>query len=235
MKKLPAQPVNGLLDGIAVLQYLSIQEEPAGCRQIARDLGLCHVRVNRLLKTFEYLSFAHQNSKGKYSAGSGIHVLSAQFLGKSGLLKKAAFKLEGLIEENLTVALGMLWRDNVSYLYHHSPGMTLLDSITHITSYPATKSSVGMLLMAEQEDDYIAELYENKPIPGFENIGQLLQKISSIRDNGHFENQTEEVTSLAVKVGAPAYAAVAISGRFDAEMTPIYLQRLQEAAAFIDS
>jgi len=224
-----------LLDGIAVLQYLSIQESPAGCRQIARDLGMCNVRVNRLLKTFEYLSFAYRTSKGKYSAGSGIHVLSAQFLGKSGLLKKAAFKLENMIEEGLTVALGMLWRDNVSYLYHHSPGMTLLDSITNITSFPATRSSVGMLLMSEQEDDYIAELYKEKTIPGFENVETLLKKLSALREQDHFEGKTGEVTSLAVKVSSPAYAAVAISGRFAEGRKQLYLGRLREAADFIDN
>ena len=65
-----------------------------GSRELARILGLEPTRVNRLLKTLEHIGLLSQTEKRKYRPGPGIHILAAQSLYSSGLLKAAIENLE---------------------------------------------------------------------------------------------------------------------------------------------
>src|SRR5690348_18426155 len=78
--KLNSQPNQSLIDGIATLQALATSSEPAGCRELARRLGIDATKVNRLLKTLAYLGIARQTADRKYAPGPGMHVLAAQSL-----------------------------------------------------------------------------------------------------------------------------------------------------------
>ena len=120
---LPAQPNRSLIDGLACLQALAGTSGAVGCRELGRRLGLETTRVNRLLKTLAALGLAAQGQDRKYRPGPGIHVLAAQALFGSGLLRRAIDPLEDLHRFGLTVALGVLWRDHVAYLYHAEAGM----------------------------------------------------------------------------------------------------------------
>jgi hypothetical protein len=121
--KLNAQPNKSLIDGIATLQALATSPDPVGSRELARRLNIDSVKVNRLLKTLAYLGIARQTADRKYTAGPGMHVLAAQSLFASGLIRNALPVLEGLRRFGHTVALGVLWQDNVSYLFHAPPGI----------------------------------------------------------------------------------------------------------------
>ena len=55
MNQLPAQKVDGLIDGMRLLEELAAHKEPVAGLVLARKLGMSPVRVNRLLKTFAYL------------------------------------------------------------------------------------------------------------------------------------------------------------------------------------
>src|SRR5258706_11898625 len=112
---LPAQPNQSLIDGLTVLQALAVSTEPVGGRALARELGLEATRVNRLLKTLAYLGMARQTPKRKYLPGPAMHVLSAQSLFGSGLIRRALPVLENLQQSGHVVALGVLWRGPVCY------------------------------------------------------------------------------------------------------------------------
>ena len=86
---LNAQPNQSLIDGIATLQALAMSPEPIGSRELARQLGIDSTKVNRLLKTLAYLGIARQTANRKYTAGPGMHVLAAQSLFASGLIRRA--------------------------------------------------------------------------------------------------------------------------------------------------
>ncbi|MGN0869976.1 MAG: helix-turn-helix domain-containing protein, partial [Victivallales bacterium] len=58
MNELPAQKVDGLIDGMALLEELATHKEPVAGLELAKKLGMSPVRVNRLLKTFAYLGYA---------------------------------------------------------------------------------------------------------------------------------------------------------------------------------
>jgi len=151
--KLNAQPNQSLIDGIATLQALATSPEPVGCRELARRLDADPTKINRLLKTLAYLGIARQTANRKYTAGPGMHVLAAQSLFASGLIRRALPVLEGLRRFGHTVALGVLWGDSVSYLFHAPPGIEASRGLGRIGLLPATTSGIGIVLLSELDDD----------------------------------------------------------------------------------
>lgn len=149
-----SQPSQSLIDGITTLQALASSLEPIGCRELARMLELDVTRVNRLLRTLAFLGIARQTANREYTAGPGMHVLAAQSLFASGLVRRALPGLEALRRFGHTVAMGVLWRDSVSYMFHAPPGIKASGGLGRIGLLPATTSSIGMALLAEFDDDW---------------------------------------------------------------------------------
>ena len=160
--KLNAQPNKSLIDGITTLQALATSPDPVGCRELARRLDIDPVKVNRLLKTLAYLGIARQTADRKYTAGPGMHVLAAQSLFASGLIRHALPVLENLRRFGHTVALGVLWQDNVSYLFHAPPGIEASRGLGRIGLLPATTSGIGIVLLSEYDDADVRELYKDR-------------------------------------------------------------------------
>jgi len=208
----PAQPNQGLMDGLAVLQALATHREPVAGKELALQLDLEPTRVNRLLKTLAYLGIAYRTTNRKYTSGPGMHVLAAQSLFASGLIQRALSPLEELSRLRKLIAMGVLWRDRVSYLYFWHAGMTTAEALGRSALHPATKSSIGMALLAEKPDDELRALYRGKEIPGFKGIRSLLEHVRATREQGYALVPTGEGTTLGMKFGRPAYAAIAISG-----------------------
>ncbi|WAJ72124.1 IclR family transcriptional regulator [Catenovulum adriaticum] len=225
-----------LIDGIATLQELALSKDPVGCRELARKLDMEPTRVNRLLQTLDHIGIARKTSKRKYTSGSGMHVLSAQALFASGLINKIIEPLESLRKYNLIIALGMLWRDHVSYLYHAAPGMESVNALGRLGLYPASKGGVGMVLLAEQPDHYIEKTYQHKHIEGFgEDFSAFMASIKQIRQQGYsyIQTQTDKHT-LAVAVGEPAFCAIALSGWIPENSVAELVQPLKQVAQQIN-
>jgi DNA-binding IclR family transcriptional regulator len=214
--KLNAQPNKSLIDGITTLQALATSPYPVGCRELARRLDIDPVKVNRLLKTLAYLGIARQTADRKYTAGPGMHVLAAQSLFASGLIRHALPVLENLRRFGHTVALGVLWQDNVSYLFHAPPGIEASRGLGRIGLLPATTSGIGIVLLSEYEDDDVRELYTDRELPMFpEGIEQLLAKLAEVRQLGYARVHVADARDhhvVAVSTGDPAHAGVALSG-----------------------
>ncbi len=157
-------------------------------------------------------------------AGAGIHVLAAQSLFAAGLIRQALPVLETLHTHGLIVALGVLWRDQVSYLYHATPGMTAAEALGRSGLFPASKSSIGMILLAQLPD---RELRQRVP--------ELLPSLRAARKAGFARTEPNPGTeSLAVAIGAPAFAAVALSGKITERQIPKLVALLGDAAAEIE-
>ena len=92
---LPSQPILGLIDGMEVLQLLASEGRAMSGVEISKELNIEKTKVNRILKTLAFLGFTTASNNRKYALGSAIHVLSAQLLHGSGLVKNA---LKYLIE-----------------------------------------------------------------------------------------------------------------------------------------
>jgi len=231
--KAGAQPNQSLIDGITVLQALAISTDPVGCRELARRVGLEITRVNRLLKTLTYLGIARQTPDRKYRAGAGMTVLAAQSLFASGLLRRALPALEGLRQFGHTVAMGVLWRDNVSYLFHAPPAMSATDALGRIGLYPATRGGIGMALLAAQPDDEVVATYAGGEIPGYDSIDELLRALQEVRKLGYARmrvSQEREQHTVAITVGMTQYAAIGFSGWIPDATMPIVLEALRAAA-----
>lgn len=235
--KLNAQPNRSLIDGITTLQALATSPEPVGCRELARRLGADPTKVNRLLKTLAYLGIARQTADRKYTAGPGMHVLAAQSLFASGLIRRALPVLEALRRFGHTVALGVLWEDSVSYLFHAPPGIEASRGLGRIGLLPATTSGIGIVLLSEFEDEDARALYANRDIPMFpEGIDQLLAKLAEVRRLGYARVHVADDRDhhvVAVSTGDPAHAGVALSGWIPEAATAPLVAALREAAAEI--
>lgn len=226
-----------LIDGITTLQELALSTEPVGSRELARRLNMEPTRVNRILQTLDHIGMARKTLKRKYTSGPGMHVLSSQALFASGLISKVIEPLETLRKYNLIVALGMLWRDHVSYFYHADPGMDTVNALGRIGLYPASKGGVGMALLAEHTDEYIAQLYQTKPIDGYEDeLESLIRDVNEVRSKGYCYKETEQNNyTLAVAVGNPAFCGIALSGWIPNNLVADLIKPLKEVADVINS
>lgn len=220
--------MSGLIDGLEVLRELAISREALSCKHISEKLGFEMTRINRILKTLDYMGLAYRDKSRHYLAGPGIHVLAVQSMIGSGLLRRALPVLEGLGKYKLTVALGVLWRDSVSYLYHNSAArLNTFDAIGSLAVHPAETSSIGIALLSELDDEDISILYKEREAP--------FNAIHKCRADGFscIVNSKEQF-SLAVKLGNPAYGAIALSGINPSENVSQYVQILNESARKID-
>lgn len=233
-----SQPNQSLIDGLACLQTLAMHAEPVACRALARELDLNVMRANRLLRTLADIGLAQQDAKRRYTIGPAIHTLAAQSMFASGLLRRAIKPLRKLGRPGLNIALGVLWQRHVTYLYHGLHGCDVEDALGKLTLFPASRSSVGMALLAQHDDDAIAHLYETAPTSGHENIDALLKMIHQTRRQGYacLTHPTDDKTNhltIAVTVGQPVTAAIAISGMLVDEPIQPIVDQLQEASHII--
>jgi DNA-binding IclR family transcriptional regulator len=232
---LGAQPNQSLIDGMATLQALATSAEPIGCRELARRVGLDPTKVNRLLKTLSYLGIARQLSNRKYTAGSGMHVLAAQSLFASGLIRRALPVLEGLRTFGHTVAMGVLWNDSVSYLFHAPPGLEASRGLGRIGLLPATTSGIGTVLLSELPDVDVRHIYAGHDnIPSYpDGIDALLAKLTEVRTLGYARVNVPDDRKhhvVAVTTGDPAHAGLALSGWIPEAATEELVAALRVAA-----
>ena len=231
---LPHQPVLGLIDGIEVLQHLSSASDSCSGMEIAKDLGIEKTKVNRILKTLAYLGLTYQNADKRYELGPAIHVLSAQTLYGSGLINRSIKHLIELTEIAPTVAFGVLWKDKVSYLYHWEKGIQPMEGLGRIDLFPATLSSLGLVLLSQKTNDEISRLFDGNDIEGYENLDMLMAHIVNIRKDKFAITEFEGKRSVAVSIGDPAYAALGVANKgFENWDDGYYLSRLREKAIAI--
>ncbi|WP_328997729.1 helix-turn-helix domain-containing protein [Kribbella sp. NBC_00709] len=242
----PAQPNQSLIDGLACLQALAAHAQPVGSRELGRMLGLEPTRVNRLLKTLAFVGLAQQNEQRKYLPGPAIHVLAAQSMRGSGLIRRALEPLESLFDLELQVAMGVLWDDQVCYLYHHSPGESAGEGLGREPLYPAASSGLGQVLLAEWPDEQVRELYtdghrlrgmSSPRTVGLDGDDGLLAQLAQVREQGYALTQTLESSGLRT-LGVALKgdnAAIGVAGRFkDRDVARIH-ERVAEAARRIEN
>lgn len=233
----PAQPNQSLIDGLTVLQALAVSREPVGGRALARDLGLEPTRVNRLLKTLAYLGMARQTPSRKYLPGPAMHVLSAQSLFGSGLLRRALPVLEALGRFELVVALGVLWRDHVCYLYHWTPGATHAAALGRLNLYPACQSSIGRMLLATSDEQRVRDICHGRDVSPYRDVDELLADLRLVRERGSaYAVQSHDPlnASVAVPLGTPPYAGIALGGHVTPDRVPECVAALHDAVEQIE-
>lgn len=238
MNDLPAQPNQSILDGFRLLKSIAQSGEPLGVRELGRLIEMEPTRVYRLLRTMLHLRIIRQTDRKKYVAGPGLHILSVLNLSATGLLAGSVGALERLKELGYTTAMGFLWQDQVGYLYHGSPETGKEQSLLRKTLFPATKSGIGLALLALEEDPYIRTLYGSTEIPGFpEGINSLMAELNRVRALGYAYiviDASPFLASLGVALENFPDAGIALSGKIHPEDIPGLVERLMKTAAEID-
>lgn len=236
MDKKPSQVVSGLVDGVEVLRFLAASPEPVTGVSVARELNLSPVRVSRLLTTLSWMGVVYRDKSRRYAPGAGMHSLATQNLAASGLLRRVIKHTKPLLEYPYIVAAGVLWRDQVTFLYYRNDNEPAIEGVRQWIS-PVTKSSIGLALLAHRSDESILELYgDRSDIPGlYSTTDELMQALDEIRALGHAAVRWPTHTSLAVTIGHPPYTALAVSGFDTAQQEQHFLAMLNEAAAAIEA
>jgi len=227
VERFPAQPNQSLIDGLSVMQTVAASVDAVGSREVARRLGLEPTRVNRLLKTLAGLGLCEQGEDRKYRSGPGLHVIAATALFGSRLIARATGPIESLRQAlpDLTVALGVRWRNEVAYLIHLLPGRPVVEGLGRTALFPAEKSSIGRVLLAGLAKAEIKLLFPES----HEHIAKILHEP---RKKGYALVRGKNQHSLAVPIGplSKAHTALAVAGDFGAKNVPRLTKFLHEAA-----
>lgn len=203
-------------DALKVLMEIAGEEDSCGSRELSRRLGMDPTRVNRFLKTLHAAGFLEQDWNQRYHPGAGMEVLSAQCLHGSRLLRASLPVFAELIPADFTIATGVLHRDQVSYLFHASPGISIAEGVGKLKTFPAIYSSIGMVLSSLKPMEFVEELYKDmKPVPGY--IGgypELMKMLDLIRKQGCATLPSfgePGFYTMAVPVGTPVIGAIAFA------------------------
>lgn len=233
-----SQPNRSVLAGIECLQWLAMSPNPVGTREMGRLMGIDPNRASRLLNTLVLAGIARKTAQRKFTVGSGFHVLSAQSLHASGILPVALPPLEELCRLNATVALGVLWKDRVAYLFHRSTGRSFHQAIGALASYAASASSLGLALLAEEPWERVEHLYAGKAIPGFESLEALRTTLETTRRCGFSRTTSRDETyseAIVIHEGNQAIAAVGLANCPPEMDEAERLDHLRQAAATIEA
>lgn len=214
-----SQPNQSLIDGIRCLQYLVSSGRAIGCRELARLMGINTTRVNRLLMTMASIGLTMQDEQRRYLPGPGIHALAAQAIRGSALFSQALPLLERFAPKDIVVAMGVLWEDQVIYIYHSEPGSQVSQALAGFHMLPAWQSVIGMSLLAAESDEEL--------IPRFtpEQWQQLGPHVAQQRAQGHvvWHHDDGEV-SMAQPLGAHS-AALAFAGMWQVDDAVVNARR----------
>jgi DNA-binding IclR family transcriptional regulator len=216
-----SQPNQSLIDGIRCLQYLVSSGRAIGCRELARLMGINTTRVNRLLMTMASIGLTMQDEQRRYLPGPGIHALAAQAIRGSALFSQALPLLESYAPKDIVVAMGVLWEDQVIYIYHSEPGSQMSQALAGFHMLPAWQSVIGMSLLAAESDEELQKRFVD------EQWQQLAPHIVQQRELGRvvWHHDDGEV-SMAKPLGAHS-AALAFAGMWQADETVVD-ERLSE-------
>ncbi|WP_437889356.1 IclR family transcriptional regulator domain-containing protein [Phytobacter sp. V91] len=216
-----SQPNQSLIDGIRCLQYLVSSGRAIGCRELARLMGINTTRVNRLLMTMASIGLTMQDEQRRYLPGPGIHALAAQAIRGSALFSQALPLLENFAPKDIVVAMGVLWEDQVIYIYHSEPGTQVTQALAGFHMLPAWQSVIGMSLLAAESDEELQKRFVD------EQWQQLAPHIAQQREQGRvvWHHDDGEV-SMAKPLGAHS-AALAFAGMWQVD-NKVIDERLSE-------
>lgn len=228
---MPAQPNQSLINGISCLQTVVGAGGAIGSREVARLMGEEHTRVSRLLSTLAQIGLLEQTPQRKYQPGPGLHVLAAQSLHGSMLLTCALPHLKQLMDRGMTVALGVLWQQQICFLFHSKPGQPLEESIGRHELHPAERSSPGLALLAHatppSQDKLSRALIEAEPTMPVQHLDAVL---AGVRELGYARLRFAEkgILSIGLPLGSPPIAALGLSGPWDASETGRVVELMRE-------
>ena len=232
---LPAQPIQGLIDGISCLQSVISSPEALGSREVGRRCDLNRTRANRILGTWRHLGLLSQNDDAKYLPGPGLHILAGMGLQASGLLRASLTSAEQWWTRGYSVSLAVRWQDQISFLIQAQSDLPFIQGVGRQVSASALRSSAGLAMLAHATDQELAhwncsEQWEEQ------GDGRLFTDvISNVREHS-FSTRSfpNDVRSIGISLDQDGCAALAISNNYIAASDiPQIASELHKSAAEI--
>lgn len=208
----PVQPNQSVEWAIRCLLELTSANQPMTCKEMSERLGVERTKASRLLGTLAHLGMAERLGDLSYIPGSGIHVLSSMSLRSSGLLQHALPHIERMQRKwDMSAALGVIWRDQVTFLYHSGGHREVADSIAGAKPWPVAQSALGRAVLARRSDEEIRAMLGDSLAS--DEWDDLMVAMKRIRRVGYV---LHEGKGIAMAIGTPATAGIRFMGGYDA-------------------
>ncbi len=152
--------------------------------------------------------------------GPGIHAPSRRSLFAARRFSpRRSPLLERHAPKDIVVALGVLWEDQVIYIWHSAPGTQMSQALAGFHMLPAWQSVIGMALLAAESDEALMARFTP------EQWQQLAPHIQQQREQGQvvWHHEDGEV-SMAQPLGAHS-AALAFAGMWQVDDARIRSRR----------
>ena len=240
MKNRPPYAIASV-DNALLLAQLLLLEGPMRVTDAAARLDVSVSTAHRLLAMLVYRDFAEQDGDKRYRAGSLLRGSTSTAASLSGLRRAAAGHLQDLVDRtgesaNLLVLTGAEAR------FVHTVECTQPLRVGDRTgkALPAHVSSAGKAMLAELDDDALAEVLD-----GLEanERSRLRRSLRAVRQNGFALNneQTEAgLTAIGVPLHWPGGMMVGLSlamptARFRRDRVPQWVHELRACARAIEA
>ncbi|VEA00911.1 transcriptional regulator [Salmonella enterica subsp. salamae] len=173
--------------------------------------------------TMASMGLTMQDERRRYLPGPGIHALAAQAIRGSALFSHALPILERHAPKDIVVALGVLWEDQIIYIYHSTPGSQVSQALAGFRMYPAWQSVPGMALLAAESDEALMRRFTP------EQWRNLAPHVAQQRQRGYvLWHHADGEVSMAQPLGKhPAALAFAGMWRIDEAEAAARLQALK--------
>ncbi|WP_417670360.1 IclR family transcriptional regulator domain-containing protein [Roseibium sp.] len=239
----PAEFVEALAKGIAILECFDATHAEMTLSEVARRVGLTPAATRRSLITLQTLGYVGQKNK-RFHLTPKIMTLGSAFYFSARIDEVLLPDLRGLVESfGDASSVGTLDGLDVIYIAHYSVQRARRAAAVVGARYPACSTSLGRVLLAGLPDDalksYIARI-EPAPLTSRTIIDpdELYREVLAVRETGYSTTVDQldyGITALAVPIRDPegkTIAALNTSG-YTGLVTPesLVAERLPELRA----
>lgn len=232
-----------LENSLIVLEKFTRENSSWGVRELARETGLNHSLVNRILKTYEAHGFLKKNKENKYELG--IKLL------EFGLISMDLYPINEQVKstmktlsEKVGESIFLTWIDGLDGLCldFAETQNSIKFSVDKGSRTPIYAGASNKVLLAFQDDEYIDQVIKRglKQITEFTTTDpiKLKESLAEIREQGYAYTVGEfnrEVTGIAIPLfnsSNKVIASLTAAGptyRISEEKVPYILKELVKA------
>ncbi|WP_417683890.1 IclR family transcriptional regulator domain-containing protein [Roseibium sp.] len=239
----PAEFVEALAKGIAVLECFDASHAEMTLSEIARRVGLSPAAARRSLITLQALGYIGQKSK-RFHLTPKIMTLGSAFYFSARIDEVLLPDLRELVERfGDASSVGTLDGHDVIYIAHYSVQRARRAAAVVGARYSASSTSLGRVLLAGLSDDALKryiDTFKAEPLTSrtITDPQELHREVLKVRENGYSTTVDQldyGITALAVPIRDPdgkTIAALNTSG-YTGLVTPesLVAERLPELRA----
>lgn len=202
--------VPALEKAIAIIETLSVHDEPIGVSELCKQLDIPKTSVFFILNTLEQQQYIIKSSDGKYSLGSKFIHIGLSALNRIDIRVHARTPMERLLAESgFTVHLAIL--DNLEPMYVEKvENQAFVKFSTYVGQrLPLHASGVGKALAAYMPSELLEQAIREKGLPEktektITNVQAFMDELEAIRKQGYSVEDEEGEIGIRC-IGAPVF------------------------------